>query len=243
MIAAYRRADAGTLDLDSQITVHSRLRLRGRAGCPVRDGPIGGQRRRDLAAHGRSGRAALAGEPGHRPVGQPRDEPAARGGRARRPSRKRFEAIGATTASSPAASRTLPAAMPACRTSSPQPISPSPARAVRPSGRHVPSPARRSWPRWPPSRSTTRSRPACPRAPRSPTSPAGSPGISHDAAIVYPDDAAPYVLVMCTTSQLTEDESLALIAEAAAASWQDRHLSRRQAQPPSRRRRRQRVIS
>jgi beta-lactamase class A len=47
-------------------------------------------------------------------------------------------------------------------------------------------------------------------------------GISHDAGIVYPDDAPPYVLVVCTTSELTEDESLRIIAGAAAASWQDR---------------------
>ncbi len=47
-------------------------------------------------------------------------------------------------------------------------------------------------------------------------------GISHDAGIVYPDDCPPYVLVVCTTSELTEDESLALIARAASASWQDR---------------------
>lgn len=47
-------------------------------------------------------------------------------------------------------------------------------------------------------------------------------GISHDAAIVYPADTAPYVLVVCTTSELAEDDSLKLIADAAAASWQDR---------------------
>lgn len=47
-------------------------------------------------------------------------------------------------------------------------------------------------------------------------------GISHDAAIVYPSDAPPYVLVVCTTSGLPEQESLDLIAGAAAASWQDR---------------------
>jgi len=47
-------------------------------------------------------------------------------------------------------------------------------------------------------------------------------GISHDAGIIYPDDASPYVLVMCTTSDLDENESLALIASAASASWQDR---------------------
>lgn len=47
-------------------------------------------------------------------------------------------------------------------------------------------------------------------------------GISHDAAIVYPSDSPPYVLVVCTTSELTEDASLGLIAGAAAASWHDR---------------------
>jgi beta-lactamase class A len=47
-------------------------------------------------------------------------------------------------------------------------------------------------------------------------------GISHDAGIVFPPDAPPYVLVVCTTSTLAEQESLDLIAAAAAASWQDR---------------------
>lgn len=47
-------------------------------------------------------------------------------------------------------------------------------------------------------------------------------GISHDAAIVYPEDAPPYVLVVCTTSDLSEQDSLALIARAAQASWADR---------------------
>lgn len=48
-------------------------------------------------------------------------------------------------------------------------------------------------------------------------------GVSHDAAVIYPDDASPYVLVVCTTSDLDEAASLALIARVAAASWQDRH--------------------
>jgi beta-lactamase class A len=47
-------------------------------------------------------------------------------------------------------------------------------------------------------------------------------GVSHDAGIVYPADAPPYVVVMCTTSTLTEQQSLDLIAAAAAASWLDR---------------------
>lgn len=47
--------------------------------------------------------------------------------------------------------------------------------------------------------------------------------VSHDAGIIYPQDAAPYILAVCTTSQLTEEDSLTLIAGAAAASWADRH--------------------
>ena len=47
-------------------------------------------------------------------------------------------------------------------------------------------------------------------------------GVSHDAAIIYPSDAPPYVFVMCTTATLAEQESLDVIAGAAAASWQDR---------------------
>ncbi len=46
--------------------------------------------------------------------------------------------------------------------------------------------------------------------------------ISHDAAIIFPEDCAPYRLVVCTTAELPEQESLELIARAAAASWQDR---------------------
>jgi beta-lactamase class A len=46
--------------------------------------------------------------------------------------------------------------------------------------------------------------------------------VSHDAGIIYPADCPPYVLVVCTTSELTEQESLELIAEAASASWRDR---------------------
>jgi beta-lactamase class A len=46
-------------------------------------------------------------------------------------------------------------------------------------------------------------------------------GISHDAGIVYPAGAPPYVLVMCTTSNLSEDDALGLIAGASAAAWRD----------------------
>lgn len=53
-------------------------------------------------------------------------------------------------------------------------------------------------------------------------------GISHDAAIVYPADCSPYILVVCTTSSLDEQGALDVIAAAAAASWPDRaQLGRR----------------
>ena len=48
-------------------------------------------------------------------------------------------------------------------------------------------------------------------------------GIAHDAALIRPTDAPAYVLVVCTTSQLSEEEGWALIAEVARASWADRH--------------------
>jgi beta-lactamase class A len=47
-------------------------------------------------------------------------------------------------------------------------------------------------------------------------------GISHDAAIVFPDDAAPFVVVVCTTSTLDESTGLGLIASGARAAWSDR---------------------
>lgn len=51
-------------------------------------------------------------------------------------------------------------------------------------------------------------------------------GISHDAGIIYPADGPPYVLVVCTTTSLPEQAGLDVIAGAAAASWADRrHLA------------------
>ncbi|MGH3447919.1 MAG: serine hydrolase [Nocardioidaceae bacterium] len=47
-------------------------------------------------------------------------------------------------------------------------------------------------------------------------------GISHDAGIVYPADDPPYILVVCTSSALTEQAGRDLIAAGAKASWQDR---------------------
>lgn len=51
-------------------------------------------------------------------------------------------------------------------------------------------------------------------------------GISHDAAIVSPaaDDGDPFVFVMCTTSKLEEKAGLDLIAAGAAAAWADRRV-------------------
>ncbi len=47
-------------------------------------------------------------------------------------------------------------------------------------------------------------------------------GVAHDAGIVYPGDAPPYILSVCTTSSLPEQRARDLIAGAAAASWADR---------------------
>ncbi len=51
-------------------------------------------------------------------------------------------------------------------------------------------------------------------------------GIRHGAAIVFPRDADPYVLVVCTTTPIAAhgqgDEACALLAKIAAASWLDR---------------------
>lgn len=49
-------------------------------------------------------------------------------------------------------------------------------------------------------------------------------GVSHDAAIIGPADSDPFVFVMCTTSELAERESLDLIAAGAAAAWADREV-------------------
>ncbi|MDQ6874424.1 MAG: class A beta-lactamase-related serine hydrolase [Actinomycetota bacterium] len=47
-------------------------------------------------------------------------------------------------------------------------------------------------------------------------------GVLHDAALVRPPDAPAYVLVVCTTG-LAENDGRNLIREVAAASWSDRH--------------------
>lgn len=53
-------------------------------------------------------------------------------------------------------------------------------------------------------------------------------GIRHAAGVVFPPDAAPYALVVCTTAAAADaaDDTAAagLITRVAAASWADRHL-------------------
>jgi beta-lactamase class A len=48
-------------------------------------------------------------------------------------------------------------------------------------------------------------------------------GIRHDAAIVYPHDTRPYVLVVCLTTERSDQEMRDLMRRIAAASWADRH--------------------
>lgn len=47
-------------------------------------------------------------------------------------------------------------------------------------------------------------------------------GVAHDAGIIYPTDAAPYILSVCTTTTLSEQQARDVIAQVAAASWADR---------------------
>lgn len=46
-------------------------------------------------------------------------------------------------------------------------------------------------------------------------------GVSHDAAVIYPPDAPPFVFVMCTTSALSAAAALELIAAGAGAACRD----------------------
>jgi beta-lactamase class A len=48
------------------------------------------------------------------------------------------------------------------------------------------------------------------------------PGVRHDAGIVYPPDADPYLLVVCLTSTQPDELMRRLMARVAAASWADR---------------------
>jgi beta-lactamase class A len=47
--------------------------------------------------------------------------------------------------------------------------------------------------------------------------------IRHVGGIVRPPDASPFVLAMCTTSDLPDTEAQKLIAAVAAEAWEHRH--------------------
>ncbi|MEV6932457.1 serine hydrolase [Dactylosporangium sp. NPDC051485] len=48
-------------------------------------------------------------------------------------------------------------------------------------------------------------------------------GVRHSAGIVYPQDAPPYVVAVCTTSDADDDGAACrLVAEVSAAAWQER---------------------
>ena len=47
-------------------------------------------------------------------------------------------------------------------------------------------------------------------------------GVRHCAAVIYPDDAAPYVLTVCTTGTLPDEQTCAMLGRVAASSWQAR---------------------
>lgn len=49
-------------------------------------------------------------------------------------------------------------------------------------------------------------------------------GVRHDAGIVYPSDAPPYLLVVCLTGTEPDPAMRDLMRRIAAASWQDRHI-------------------
>ncbi len=47
--------------------------------------------------------------------------------------------------------------------------------------------------------------------------------IRHGVGVVLPDDAPPYVIAVCTTSDLPDDQACRLLAEISAAAWDERH--------------------
>lgn len=47
-------------------------------------------------------------------------------------------------------------------------------------------------------------------------------GIRHGTGVVLPDDAPPYVLTVCTSGPLPDEDACRLLADIAAASWADR---------------------
>jgi beta-lactamase class A len=47
-------------------------------------------------------------------------------------------------------------------------------------------------------------------------------GVRHCTAVIYPSDAAPYVLSACTTGELPDSDACALLGRIARASWENR---------------------
>lgn len=47
-------------------------------------------------------------------------------------------------------------------------------------------------------------------------------GVAHDVALVRPEDSEPYVLAVCTTSDLSDGEASRLIASISTTMWQER---------------------
>jgi len=47
-------------------------------------------------------------------------------------------------------------------------------------------------------------------------------GIRHGAGVVFPDDAPPYAIAVCTTTDLPDSAACGLITRVSAAAWQDR---------------------
>lgn len=47
-------------------------------------------------------------------------------------------------------------------------------------------------------------------------------GVAHDVALVRPDDGPPYVLAVCTRSDLTDEEASGVIAQVSATAWEER---------------------
>ncbi|HCT75429.1 MAG TPA: serine hydrolase [Micromonosporaceae bacterium] len=47
-------------------------------------------------------------------------------------------------------------------------------------------------------------------------------GVRHSTAVIYPGDAQPYLLTVCTTGKLPDEQACALLGRVATASWQDR---------------------
>jgi beta-lactamase class A len=50
-------------------------------------------------------------------------------------------------------------------------------------------------------------------------------GVRHSAAAIFPEDAEPYALSVCTTGDLPDERACALLTRVAEASWAQRDLT------------------